>query len=223
MRDKPTLSEETLWDRLRGKRTGFKFWRQAVILGWVADFYCAKSKLVVEVDGNYHAKEDQIKKDAKRDSVMKLRGFYVMRVTSDQVLNFLDETVEKIRTVAAQRSSVPPQVGYSKSANSKTKIRHSKSWKKVWPMERRIALWLELRHMPPLSHWPDCPAAFDWSRSQVVSYIRRLMAKRAPLCEAIQGYELSHGKKIDVIRFDPKTKLWSGNPEWTPETYLSSS
>ena len=51
----PTRSEELLWRALRGRQLGVTFRRQVVLLGrFVADFYAAEVRLVVEVDGAWH-------------------------------------------------------------------------------------------------------------------------------------------------------------------------
>jgi very-short-patch-repair endonuclease len=51
MRCNPTRSEEWLWRRLSGSKTGFGFRRQLVIGEHIVDFACTKVRLVVEVDG----------------------------------------------------------------------------------------------------------------------------------------------------------------------------
>lgn len=86
MRDNPTPSERVLWQCLRLGRTGFKFRQQGIILGWIVDFYCAKAKLVVEIDGGYHSTPKQLSKDARRDTAMKAYGFDIMRFSSEEVM-----------------------------------------------------------------------------------------------------------------------------------------
>ena len=55
MRCEPTPSEKRLWQKLRQKQLlGFKFRRQQAIDRFIVDFYCAKARLVVEVDGGIH-------------------------------------------------------------------------------------------------------------------------------------------------------------------------
>ena len=52
MRFSPTRSEEWLWRRLAGSKTGLAFRRQLVIGPFIVDFACTKVRLVVEVDAN---------------------------------------------------------------------------------------------------------------------------------------------------------------------------
>jgi len=50
-----TDAEKLLWSKLRGKQlNGHQFYRQKIIGRYIADFYCPKSKLVIEADGGQH-------------------------------------------------------------------------------------------------------------------------------------------------------------------------
>ena len=61
-----------LWSKLRGKQLkGYQFYRQKIIGKYIADFYCPKSKLVIEVDGGQHYSAEGKEKDKKRDEYMK--------------------------------------------------------------------------------------------------------------------------------------------------------
>ena len=51
LRANPAAGEAALWSRLRASRMGFRFRRQAILRGWIADFWCPAKRLVVEVDG----------------------------------------------------------------------------------------------------------------------------------------------------------------------------
>jgi leucyl-tRNA synthetase len=77
-----------VWNILRRKKlSGHKFLRQHPILysirnNWVnfyiADFYCAKLKLIIEVDGKIH--ESKKEYDLERDSKLLEKGIYVFRI-----------------------------------------------------------------------------------------------------------------------------------------------
>jgi len=54
MRLCPTRSEEWLWRRLSGSKTGSAFRRQLVIGPFIVGFACTKVRLAVEVDGSFH-------------------------------------------------------------------------------------------------------------------------------------------------------------------------
>lgn len=102
MRFSPTRSEEWVWRRLSGSKTGFPFRRQLVIGHWIVDFASTRVRLVVEVDGPYH--EDRARPDAARDRALRNLGWYVVRVTEQDVINNLDAVVEHIAQWARLRS-----------------------------------------------------------------------------------------------------------------------
>ena len=53
LRKNMTNAEIALWIHLKGGMHGFKFRRQHPIAVYIADFYCHKVKLIIEVDGQY--------------------------------------------------------------------------------------------------------------------------------------------------------------------------
>ena len=100
-----TEAEERLWSELRGRRLdGLKFRRQVPVAAYVADFLCAEAMLIVEVDGSQHADS---KRDAIRDSELKLRGFRILRFWNDEVLRELDSVCNTIIVFAHDRSLQP--------------------------------------------------------------------------------------------------------------------
>lgn len=54
LRDSQTPQERKLWEFLRFKPNGFKFRRQHPFGDYILDFYCHRSKLVIELDGPQH-------------------------------------------------------------------------------------------------------------------------------------------------------------------------
>ena len=102
MRFSPTRSEEWLWRRLSGSKTGFPFRRQLVIGHWIVDFASTKVRLVDEVDGLYH--EDRARPDAARDRALRSLGWKVLRVSEHDVLHDIEAVVECIVQAARLRS-----------------------------------------------------------------------------------------------------------------------
>ena len=90
-------AERALWQRLRGnKLDGWHFRRQHPVDGFVVDFFCAKAKLVVEVDGPIHRSQREY--DAERTRLLsELKGYRVLRFTNEQVMNDMEEVIEAIR------------------------------------------------------------------------------------------------------------------------------
>ena len=67
LRKSMTKEEKHLWyDYLRTNPA--RFTRQKVLGKYIADFYSAKAKLIIELDGSQHYSEEGLRKDAKRIS-----------------------------------------------------------------------------------------------------------------------------------------------------------
>jgi very-short-patch-repair endonuclease len=95
-----TPAEKILWDYLRNNRfKGAKFRRQHPVGFYIADFYCHKSKLIIEVDGEIHLKEEARLYDEKRTADLNEMGIKVMRFKNDEVLNQIKGVLEKIGEV----------------------------------------------------------------------------------------------------------------------------
>ena len=78
-----TESELKLWADLRGKRFGgLRFRRQQPIGPYVADFYCAAARLIIEVDGGHHTAARNVANDAARTEWLEANGFRVLRITN---------------------------------------------------------------------------------------------------------------------------------------------
>ena len=93
MRRLPTSSEAVLWQRLRGSRLGFR--RQFVIGEWIVDFAAPAARLVVEVDGGYHAARQRA--DARRDRQLAALGWRVVRVPAELVMGNVEAAVAVVR------------------------------------------------------------------------------------------------------------------------------
>ena len=86
MRDSGTASERALWQLLRGGQLGVAFRRQVPLLGFcIVDFFAVGQRLVVEVDGLYHAQATRRRADARRDRRLEKAGYRVLRLTAEQV------------------------------------------------------------------------------------------------------------------------------------------
>ena len=95
MRAAPTTSEALLWEALRGSRLGAGFRRQVPIGRYIADFAAPSARLVVEVDGGYHA--GRVRGDAGRDRELGKLGWRVVRLEAALVLRSTAEAVELVR------------------------------------------------------------------------------------------------------------------------------
>ncbi|MBR3752774.1 MAG: endonuclease domain-containing protein [Ruminiclostridium sp.] len=81
LRKNMTPWERKLWyDFLRTYPARFQ--RQKAIGSYIADFYCAKAKLVIELDGGGHYDPNQIEQDARRTKALQAMGLTVLRFSN---------------------------------------------------------------------------------------------------------------------------------------------
>jgi very-short-patch-repair endonuclease len=99
LRHKETDEEKLLWQRLcRNQLCGYRFKRQHPIADYVADFYCHKLKLVIEIDGASHNQSEQIFYDEIRTRVMNEFGLRVLRFSNEEVFHNIDQVIETIKS-----------------------------------------------------------------------------------------------------------------------------
>ena len=105
LRRNQTKAETVLWQHLRNRKMeGCKFLRQHPIVHqqynnefpmfFVADFYCAEKKLVIELDGKIH--DFQKDYDQERDFIMREMQLKVLRIKNEE-LTALNSVLKKIR------------------------------------------------------------------------------------------------------------------------------
>ena len=101
MRSALTSSEQKLWEAIRGCRLGVWFRRQLPFGRYVADFVAPSVRLVVEVDGGYHARRRAA--DARRDRFLAGAGFRVLRLPAGLVEGDLPVAVGRVREALVPR------------------------------------------------------------------------------------------------------------------------
>ncbi len=83
LRKRMTKSEKMLWQELRNKKLGFKFHRQMPFVfenyHFIADFYCSKRKLIIELDGEIHNDLEIKEYDKFRTEAFEIAGYQVIR------------------------------------------------------------------------------------------------------------------------------------------------
>jgi very-short-patch-repair endonuclease len=85
LRRDPTPAEKKLWfEFLRDLPQ--KFTRQKPLGQYVADFYCSRRRLVIELDGDSHYTDRAQRYDQVRTDALETRGVCVMRFTNTEVL-----------------------------------------------------------------------------------------------------------------------------------------
>jgi len=84
LRKNMTPWERKLWyDFLRGYPVRFQ--RQKAIGNYIADFYCAKAGLVIELDGGGHYTPDQARKDERRTKDLNAMNLTVVRLCNSDI------------------------------------------------------------------------------------------------------------------------------------------
>ena len=97
LRRNPTDAESMIWLKLRNKEfKGYKFYRQYGIGYYVADFYCPKLKLVLEIDGASHHSENGLACDKVRADYFLSCGVKTMRFTNIDVLKNIQGVMEAL-------------------------------------------------------------------------------------------------------------------------------
>jgi len=78
MRHEPVVLEKLFWSEVRNRKLGaYKFKRQVLIGPYIADFVCLEHKLIVELDGPFHAQRAAY--DAERDAFLQGMAYRVLR------------------------------------------------------------------------------------------------------------------------------------------------
>ena len=84
LRKEMTKEERHLWyDFLRSYPVRFS--RQKVLGRYIADFYSAEAKLVIELDGSQHYKSEHMDNDAERTAFLEGYGLRVLRIPNNEV------------------------------------------------------------------------------------------------------------------------------------------
>ncbi len=95
----PTFSEAKLWSRLKGKQLGVGFRREFVVGRFIVDVCAPSQRLIVEVDGLYHARFAA--RDARRERALQRAGWRVLRVDAELVVRDIDAAVALVREALA--------------------------------------------------------------------------------------------------------------------------
>ena len=104
LRKNMTKEERHLWyDFLR--EYPIKFTRQKVLGKYIADFYCARANIVIELDGSQHCEDDGLFNDEKRTAYLEQYGIKVIRISNLDVLKNFDGVCMCIDNVVKQSLS----------------------------------------------------------------------------------------------------------------------
>ena len=106
LRKEMTKEERHLWyDFLRSYPVRFS--RQKVLGKYIADFYSADAKLVIELDGSQHYEDGNMKKDGERTAFLEAYGLTVIRIPNNEVNRNFQEVCQYIDMAVKQSLSQP--------------------------------------------------------------------------------------------------------------------
>ena len=107
LRKNMTSHERKLW-YLFLKDYPVRWYRQKAIGNYIVDFYCAKAKLVLELDGGGHFTKEQIKQDVIRTKELENMNLQVIRILNIEIDRNFKEVCEFIDN--AVNNSLPQSV-----------------------------------------------------------------------------------------------------------------
>lgn len=111
LRNHSTKSEACLWKYVLSKKKmlGYTFLRQRPVLNYIADFMCKELMLIIEVDGITHLDEQQQEYDQKREAELIRVGFTILRFSSWEVLNRINDVHAYIQEWIIMNTNQSPE------------------------------------------------------------------------------------------------------------------
>ena len=108
LRANATEAERKLWALLRGRHLGgYRFRRQQPIGPYIVDFFCPSARLVVELDGSQHSKDEVLAYDAARGGFLAARGYRLLRFINADVLHDPQGVIENILHAVSVAGPLP--------------------------------------------------------------------------------------------------------------------
>jgi very-short-patch-repair endonuclease len=110
LRKNQTNAERIIWNYLKAKRLdNLKFKRQHSIDWYIADFYCADKRLVIEIDGGSHFTKHAVEYDNNRTKLFNFYKIAVIRFTNEEIYNDIENVLNKIRNYVSTSPSLSLQ------------------------------------------------------------------------------------------------------------------
>ena len=109
LRKNMTEQEKRLWFCFL-KEYPIKIYRQRVIGNYIADFYCSKAKIVIEIDGSQHYTDDGMNYDESRTNAINAFGVEVIRFSNYDVNTNFEGVCMEIDKVISSNMGLDLQV-----------------------------------------------------------------------------------------------------------------
>ena len=99
-----TKEERHLWyDFLRDYPVRFS--RQKVLGKYIADFYSAEAKMVIELDGSQHYEDENVERDSERTKFLESYGLRIIRFPNNEIVRNFRGVCEYIDIAVRQSLS----------------------------------------------------------------------------------------------------------------------
>jgi len=104
LRKNPTPAEKKIWHECL-REFKYNVARQKPIGRYIVDFYCARLKLIIEIDGESHYTEEGKEKDEGRRKIFKKMGLREIRFINSEIMNNIGGVWEVINRIEGEESS----------------------------------------------------------------------------------------------------------------------
>ena len=105
LRRNMTKQEKHLWYDFLSTYP-IRFQRQKAIGNFIADFYCHKAKLVIELDGSQHYTEDGLEYDMRRTEILSIFDLQVIRFTNYEIEHNFENVCKSIENILCEQLGV---------------------------------------------------------------------------------------------------------------------
>ena len=109
LRSNMTPQESRLWYCFL-KKYPIRFQRQKTIKCFIADFYCHKAKLIIELDGSQHYTEDGMARDNERTAILSEFNLEVIRFSNYDIDNNFEAVCFEIDNSVSKKLGISRQV-----------------------------------------------------------------------------------------------------------------
>ena len=104
LRKNQTKWENDLWYKFL-REYPVRFQRQKAIGNYIADFYCAKARLVIELDGYYHTTDSRYSEDKARTDILERMGLTVVRFNNSDIEDDFQKICKQIDSIVKKAGS----------------------------------------------------------------------------------------------------------------------
>ena len=103
LRKEMTKEEKQLWYQYL-RSYPYQFRRQVTFGQYILDFYCARAKLAIELDGSQHYDPEKMQADQVRTQFLNANGIYVLRIPNNAIWENLSGVCQYIDQIVNERA-----------------------------------------------------------------------------------------------------------------------